>query len=1154
MSNLRNFKQNKPSSLFVPSVVRSINENHATSAGFEKINFEILASSSMEDSGSHRYGIPGDGLKSTQQLNIDWSQFENHTFFNSAFVKTNVAFKKVFDQFPFDGTQKEFELFIDQLTGFEKYVYDQFPKNIGYLYFSGTVPGEVGSNGTFVTIKDAAGATFPGVSKNISGKTILNPGISPLTLEFHTYLPAQSNSGSFVLHKFVTSSSFGTHGYGVVCEPTGSSVSGSLTFVVSSGSYVLSSSVVIPKGEWNHVSFNWDRRASGNQVFSYLNGDLVTSSSQIEMGLLNMDSADLVIGSGSAINVFTPLNTFSGSLDELRIWNSTRTKEERMEFKEKNVFSQEPLKLYLKFNEASGSLSNIVLDHSGNSLHGIISTWANNNNIRNISTGSTSGPSPMTYEKVENNPILFPLHPANITLNEEFLENAREFDEVNPNRIDRLIPKHYLLDGQEFDGLSSEEGTIVDAIGTSNSSGTPDSAKLGSSQVILSMLYTWAKFFDEIKLYVQSFSSLMHLDYDNVDTVPDAFLQLFADQYGIKLPALFSGANINQFINGENIDNDIGTNSYSLQYIQNQIWRRILLNLQDVLKSKGTVHSVKSFIRSVGIEPDNNFRIREFGGPTSKFLSNARETRSQVSTLLDLSETGRITSPFLSGSRLQAEAGFPKPATSTYSNGISTNPNDGLLTSGSWTYEAIYRYPSTSSLSSITQSLVRIMSTGSAAPNSGSFLIGNLIATTDGMLKLAISPNYLSDSTFTLELDADVFDGKPWNISFGRTRADEINSKVSSSYFLRAAQQEYGEIKKIYTTSSYINETIGGTSTIIWSNISGTIGPANASGSYLTIGPNISSVIPTGSAFLNSGSVDSFYRSHNFDGRVGHVRFWSKTLDLTEWKEHVKNFTSLGVSDPKNNFNFVTNTTGSFGRLRMDVSTDQDETLSDNSGNLQIIDFSQNGYHWSGSAFPITSSVVVPQRFQYSLISPKFDIGSTTDKIRVRSYQSYENTLSSSYARVAPLYSIEPSEKPEDDTRFTIDFSIADALDQDIIKIFSTLDILDNVLGDPELLFSPDYPSLENLRDIYFHRLSGEVNLKSFFEFYKWFDSNIGNFIIQLLPSQTRFLGSNFLIESHCLERAKIEYYSSDIYVGDSSRSSLRDTIIFRQIAGTVGR
>lgn len=1141
MPDTRSLRQNRPL-LFAPSVIRQIQQNDLGSSTFNRVDFESLASTALDNTSSFRYNLVGDGLKSTQQLNIDWSLFENHTFFNSAHVKTNVAFRKIFDQFPFDGTRTEFEVFIDSLSGFEKYVYDQFPKNKGYLFLSGTLATEPGLSGTYVTTRDIAGVAYPGVSRNVTGQSILNPQLNSMTLEFQFYVPGQINSGSYLLNKTIYSVASGTHGFAVVLNPSPLPSQGNITFACFSGSYLINTSMDFNKAAWNHAAFVWDRSPGIQKINAYLNGTWVNSSSQVELGVMDMDSADFLVGSGSALPIFTPDTTFSGALDELRIWHSIRTPSERDEYQEKSVFAQNGLKLYYKFNEASGSQTPIVLDHSGNSLHGTLSSWAVTRNIRNIATSSIAGSSPMTYEPLANNPILFPLHPEVEALNESFLEDAVEFDQVNPNRIDRLVPKHYLLQGQDQDGLSTEEGPIIDALVAEGTTG--DTAQLGDTQVILMLLYTWAKFFDEMKLYIQAFGNMIHLDYDSTDTIPDVFLHLFAQRFGITLPPLFTGASVAQFINAENLDDRISTGTYSLQYIQNQIWRRILLNIQDVLKSKGTIHSVKSFIRSVGIEPDNNFRIREFGGPTVKALANVRENRSETSTLIEFSGSGFARSPYLSGSRNQTETGFPSfPPGTTFTNGIDANQNDGLFTTGSWTFEGIYRFPSTSSLSSVTQSLVRLQTTGS----SGSFLVANLLTTQNGLLRLAVCPNSNFSNTTDITLPVDVFDGGIWNISFGRQRADEIFSATSSSYFLRAAKQNFGEVTDIQTTSSFINEQQGGISNIVWSVVTGTL---NASGSYLTVGYE---PISTGSNFLNSSSYDSFYRSSRFDGRAGHFRFWSKALTETEWVEHVRNFKSLGVQDPLVHFNFVTTRTGSFERLRMDVSSDQTIVSSSVSGYLELMDFSQNNLHWSGS-FQATSSIIVPQLFQYSLLSPKFDVGATTDKVRVRSFQDYANVRSSSYAQVAPVYSLEPSERPQDNTRFTIDFSIVDALDQDIINIFANLDVLDNIIGNPELVFSPDYPDLENLRNVYFNRLTDMVNLKGFFEFYKWFDTNLGQFIAQLVPRKTKFLGTNFVIESHMLERPKMEYLFSDIYLGDGTRHALKDTILFQQFAASLAR
>ena len=214
--------------------------------------------------------------------------------------------------------------------------------------------------------------------------------------------------------------------------------------------------------------------------------------------------------------------------------------------------------------------------------------------------------------------------------------------------------------------------------------------------------------------------------------------------------------------------------------------------------------------------------------------------------------------------------------------------------------------------------------------------------------------------------------------------------------------------------------------------------------------------------------------------------------------------------------------------------------------------YSENGFSLTGSGFPIDSESVVGEIFDLSYLSPYFDEASSNEKVRVRSYNDFELVEQTPWAALAPVYEITPSEQPTDDVRFIIEFSLIDALNRDIVAMFATLDAIDNALGAPELLFSPDYPDLDRLRNVYFNRIKEKLNFQAFFEFFRWFDTSIGTFIQQLIPRKTRFKGTNFTIESHMLERHKQEYLSSEIYLGDSIRRNLDAVILLQQIAGNV--
>ena len=120
--------------LFSPSVVRELSYPGYT---FKQVTESQLTGASPSSNELIWRNDPyGTGLKSTQQVDLDWSDFTNHTFFNSAESKVNVAFERIINQFPFDGSKLELVEFIDSLSGFEKYVYDRWPKFIGDLRFS----------------------------------------------------------------------------------------------------------------------------------------------------------------------------------------------------------------------------------------------------------------------------------------------------------------------------------------------------------------------------------------------------------------------------------------------------------------------------------------------------------------------------------------------------------------------------------------------------------------------------------------------------------------------------------------------------------------------------------------------------------------------------------------------------------------------------------------------------------------------------------------------------------------------------------------------------------------------------------------------------------------------------------------------------------
>lgn len=1146
-----------------------------------QLTFSEVKDTNILSTSSFIYDSPDAPLKSTQQLNVDWSKFQNHTFFMSAEAKVNLAFEQVINGYPFDGTRAEIESFFEKMTGFDRWVFDRFPKFHGQLHFSGSQVGEtLPTAGTYIVTKDTAGALFPELSKLRTGGSILNPKGKSLSIEMQVYLPAQATSGTQVICQKLSGSS---QGFSLYLMPTASLQTVEARFSVMSGAFSMTVPATLDKGRFNHICVTLNRESGVHYLEFFKAGETAAfSRTRYVINDMDIDGSDLVIGSGSVFTsegiTYTPTQTFSGTLDEFRLFHSARTSTQQQQFAAKSIFASDDLKLYYRFNEPPTQLTTtpadttnaIVIDSSGGSLHSLVSNYFNFIDVAPDGTitgsklrqdASQDPTSHVIFEKQETVPVLFPAHPDVIAFNTELLTSASEYDQANPNLITRLIPQHYLLEGAAYEGFDEPEGNQG---ATYAGSGIPGSGKMGSVQLMLSLLYIWARFFDEMKLYIDSFSALRTVDYDVNVSMPNNFLRDLITQYGFHLPPLFNDSTLEQYLRAENIDPEISSSETPLKFVQHELLRRVLINLPDVIKSKGTQHSIKAFLRAVGIDPENSVRIREYGGPTSRQLSFARESKREVSTMVEFISSSLVVSPFLSASR--TEVGFPYPAGTfvqkeTYHpHGISDNRNDGLLTSGSWTVEAIVRYPRSriKAMTSATQSLARLCTTGS----NGVQVLANLLAISSSIspkLMLYVRPGSGTGSqALAMSMDVPdyaIFNSDHWNVSFGCERNDAVGSKVSSSYFLRIANHHEGEIEYLKASASYMLEAIS-PDINLFRQLTGSL---NASGTFLAVGQNQAFNSGTSAVNLNNTTVTpDEARVTDFQGWMSNLRFWSKALTVDEWKEHVRNYRSLGVNDPLVNYNFSTTRTGSFERVRMDAMTKQPVRRANATaslgplGSITFLDFSLNGMHLTGSGFPQDSDCARGELFAMSYLSPYFDEASSNEKIRVRSFQNQDLVDATPWAGVAPVYEIVKSEQPTDDIRFSVEFSLVDALNRDIVTLFATMDALDNALGAPELVYSPDYPDLVRMRDIYFNRIQDKLNFKAFFEFFRWFDTSIGTFIEQLIPRKTRFKGTNFVVESHMLERHKLEYLSNEIYLGEADRNRIRDVLLLQQFAGVV--
>ena len=95
MSNKKLF-QRSSGRLFVPKFSRSNNQaaGYLNDQSYKGGDDDIFKNTNLGSTSSFRYGDKP-YLVSTQQLRVDWSKFENHTFFHSAVANVNESFDRI---------------------------------------------------------------------------------------------------------------------------------------------------------------------------------------------------------------------------------------------------------------------------------------------------------------------------------------------------------------------------------------------------------------------------------------------------------------------------------------------------------------------------------------------------------------------------------------------------------------------------------------------------------------------------------------------------------------------------------------------------------------------------------------------------------------------------------------------------------------------------------------------------------------------------------------------------------------------------------------------------------------------------------------------------------------------------------------------------
>ena len=153
--------------------------------------------------------------------------------------------------------------------------------------------------------------------------------------------------------------------------------------------------------------------------------------------------------------------------------------------------------------------------------------------------------------------------------------------------------------------------------------------------------------FDKVKKYIDNIAYMRNVTYDGINNVPDMLLKNLSNNLGLDSHILFEEHNIedtlytrqNSVYNGQSI----GKNLIESEY---EFYRRLLVNLSHIYKSKGTRNSIEFFLRFLGA-PEPMIKINEY---VYKVKSKLKEsTQTDLYDLIQGTKTEYVITGYTSG-------------------------------------------------------------------------------------------------------------------------------------------------------------------------------------------------------------------------------------------------------------------------------------------------------------------------------------------------------------------------------------------------------------------------------------------------------------------------------------------------------------------------
>lgn len=1082
---------------------------------------------------------------------VNFLTTSNFAKFGSAELYYDTAIKRIYGNYPYDGTAADKNKFDNSSLYIDKYIFDYlYPRSTGYAIFSADGWGSrtaITSDGyatpsslEYIQFRGGphtASYGMKGLRTSFSASNVYDANIydneglpadfgkgtrssnlrftgsDGATVEFWLKKPTFDTTNNthreviFDLWNNQTSSGHsGSLCYGrMMIELDGTSTSSPFMITLMSGTsgfqhrpignLANTSSIA----DWGHYAFTFLQSGSYLKTKFYVNGGLNEELDTelliggFEHGEMNARIGALITGpTGSAAPAHS--GKFSGSLDDFRYWKAARSSKQISDFYYVGVnggtntdIANATLGVYYKFNEG------ITGTGSTDSIVLDYSGRVSNGAWVGYGSNSRNTGSAIVEASASNSefrdPIVHPNHTEVTVLHQNLLISGSYHDHQNNAMLYNTIPS-WITDEADEDGA-------------------PD---------LKHLCHILGTYLDKLYLQIESLSAFNNTQYLSASYKAFPFYKNAIEGKGLETPELFIEADILEKFAQRT---DTYNFNLDLSEVKNLIYQNIHSNLINIYKAKGTEKALRNVMRTFGIGDDliklnlyaNNAKYTLQDNIHSqlikkKYLNFSKKGNSGAVVYQTTEADNPNSNEFISGSKgdmyektlgftLEANVMFPKYFMEETDDFYDRN----WLTSSLF---GMHRADHTASADITTWA-----PSGSDFANFQVQFIRNHPRSRSGHFRISSSNSPYPIPLMTSSVFYEVYDDDNWLVSFTvePKRYRELSVVSGASHLdvsgYNAIFSGYHKVLGTTVDSFYLTQSMETT----------------ASRDFLKSDKRIFA-----GAYRDNMTGTLLYRN---DTKLTEMRYWAYSLEPEEIERHAVDIDNTGMLNP---YRIIGNLDPNFDDMEVRKIDSlalhwnfNSITSSDASGELIVQDASSGSYEKRGrlGIFGKYSGHQHTGKGKYFTTSSKEAIA--YEFINNAKFRHYEQIVSSDMINILESddHVFGSNQRPTN-YHFTIEKSMYDVISQEILNMFAGIVDFNNLIGEPVNRYRSEYKNLNKLRTIFFERVGTTPDINRYLDFYKWFDDALSLIIRQLVPATADISDDLYnVVEEHALERNK---------------------------------